>query len=491
MKSRGLSVAGSTADDRARDGTDAGIPEPTGAILTSLAGAAELDQASVDAALAPEMIARTATILWVCLLAAFPFTALDVIAGRGGSAAFYVKCLGIISIFATLQILRSAWAVRHARGVAIAVVTVAYLQVALSGAVSPSHEYETTAVLFVGAALTTAVLLPWGLWPQMATVLVGMASLGAVALHAEGNFHALPADPSAAVLLGFALSVVGAHEVQRYRLALMRELAARRRAEGEARALNVELEQRVADRTGQLQAANEQLRALSARLQSVREEERTRLAREIHDVLGQALTGLKLNLDQLPKRIGNVNKSDDRLLQQSLTDMSELTGALIQSVRGIATELRPAALDDLGLPAAIELHATEFEQRSGVRCRVRCDPDTALIDRARATALFRIAQEALANVARHASARSAGVTLRAEGDAVLLEVRDDGVGIADDALRNPHSLGLLGMRERARLLGGGVEVWGVPLRGTTVRVRLPRHESEPARATLRPPANGA
>jgi signal transduction histidine kinase len=485
MKGRGLSLPGAAAEASARGSADATTVAPTGSVLDrDIPGVADLDQAAAEAALAPEMIARTRTILWVCLVTALPFTGLDIVAGRAGSAPFFVKCAGIASIIVTLQILRAAWVVGHARSVAIAVVTVAYFQVALSGIVSPSHEYETTAVLFVGAALTTAVLLPWGLWPQLATVLVGMTSLGAAVVHVDGDFHALPAEPIAAVLIGFVLSVVGAQEIQRYRLALTRELVARRRAEAETRALNVELERRVAERTGQLQAANEQLRALSARLQSVREEERTRLAREIHDVLGQALTGLKLNLDQLPKRIGSAESPDDHTLQQSLNDMSELAGALIQSVRGIATELRPAALDDLGLPAAIELHAGEFEQRSGVRCRVRCDPDTALLDRTRATALFRIAQEALANVARHASARSAGVTLRSEGDVVLLEIRDDGVGIADEALRNPQSLGLLGIQERARLLGGRVEVWGVPLRGTTIRVHLPRYESEQARRSV-------
>src|SRR5262249_20566542 len=134
---------------------------------------------------------------------------------------------------------------------------------------------------------------------------------------------------------------------------------------------------------------------------------------------------------------------------------------------------RPAALDDLGLPAAIEWQAREFEHHCGVRCIVSCAPETPPLTDLGTTSLFRIVQEALTNVARHAAAQSAWITLRPDADAVLLEVKDDGCGISDDALHAPGSLGLLGIRERARLLGGSVDIRGVPQLGTTLRVRLP------------------
>jgi signal transduction histidine kinase len=449
------------------------VQPASGIFEIDLADSSLADMGHASAALAASLIARTRTILWLSLLTGLSFTALEVLAVPPRIAApFFVKCVGISSITAALMLVRGAWAVRHARLLAIVVITAAYLLTALSGIVSPSREYETTAVLFVTGALTTAVLLPWGLWPQLATVLVGAASLGVAVLHADGDFHQLSSDPPAAVVIGFVLSVVAAYEIQRYRVGVIRELTARRRAEEEVRALNTELERRVIERTTQL-------RALSARLQSVREEERTCLAREIHDELGQELTALKLHLDFLPKRIDGVHTPAGReSLQQNMTDMSALAGTLIDSVRRIATELRPAALDDLGLRAAIAWHAHEFERHFGVRCVVACEPDTLALDPLRATALFRIVQEALTNVARHAAAQAASITLRSNADAVLLEVKDDGRGITDHALRGTNSLGLLGIRERAQLLGGTVDIWGVPGRGTTVRVRLPWQESD-------------
>jgi signal transduction histidine kinase len=444
----------------------------SGIFEIGLASSSLADVGNASAALAASLIGRTRTILWLSLLTGLSFTALEVLAVPPRIAApFFVKCVGISLISAALMLVRGAWAVRHARLLAIVVITAAYLLTALSGIVSPSREYETTAVLFVTGALTTAVLLPWGLWPQLATVLVGAASLYVAVLHADGDFHLLSTDPPAAVVIGFVLSLGAAYEIQRYRVGVIRELTARRRAEEEVRALNAELEKRVIERTTQL-------RALSARLLSVREEERTCLAREIHDELGQELTALKLHLDFLPTRVAGVQTPGQESLQQNMTDMSALAGTLIDSVRRIATELRPAALDDLGLPATIEWHAHEFEHRFGVRCIVACEPDTVILDPSRATALFRIVQEALTNVARHAAAQAVAITLRSNADAVLLEVKDDGRGITDHALRDTNSLGLLGIRERAQLLGGTVDIWGVPGRGTTVRVRLPGQESD-------------
>ncbi len=212
-----------------------------------------------------------------------------------------------------------------------------------------------------------------------------------------------------------------------------------------------------------------QLRALAARLESVREEERTRAAREIHDELGQALTAIKLEytalLRDLPAGDGPVN-------QRSQTILTLLDKAF-QSVRRIATELRPGILDDLGLAAAVEWVTEEFQARTGTKVQVSLPDADIAMDREHATALFRILQETLTNVARHANATRVDVRLAKEKGNLLLEVRDNGKGISDEQLSGGKSLGLLGMRERASLLGGEITISGIPGKGTTVSVRIP------------------
>jgi signal transduction histidine kinase len=234
------------------------------------------------------------------------------------------------------------------------------------------------------------------------------------------------------------------------------------------------------------QDAAERLRALSLRLESVREQERRRLAREIHDQLGQALTGLKLDLAWLGGKLAK----DYEAFQTKAQAMSEVVSQTIQTVRRISTELRPPILDDLGLPAAIEWQAHEFEARAGVSCRVDISPGLDL-DEPRATAVFRIFQEILTNVARHANASAVEVVLRKsetyqggqggpvgeESDHVVLKVRDNGRGIDDREIHDPRSMGLSGMRERATMLGGRVSVRGIPGEGTTVTVHIPMEKS--------------
>jgi len=212
-----------------------------------------------------------------------------------------------------------------------------------------------------------------------------------------------------------------------------------------------------------------QLRALAARLESVREEERTRAAREIHDELGQALTAIRLEymalLRDLPAGQGPASQRSQTIL--TLLDQA------FQSVRRIATELRPGILDDLGLAAAVEWVTEEFRARTGMKVQVSLPDADIAIDRERATALFRILQETLTNVARHANATWVYVRLTKENGDLLLEVRDNGKGISEEQLSTGKSLGLLGMRERAALLGGEITISGVPGRGTTVSVRIP------------------
>jgi len=217
-----------------------------------------------------------------------------------------------------------------------------------------------------------------------------------------------------------------------------------------------------------LQRSFEQLRALAARLQSVREEERTRVAREIHDELGQALTAIKLDLTALLRDL----PSDQEPAVRHGQSILKLLDETIQSVRRIATDLRPGVLDDLGLVAAVEWAAEEFQARTGIKCRVSLPESDIAMDPEHATALFRIFQETLTNVARHANATQVNIRLVQNGD-LSLEVRDDGKGIREGQLSAGQSLGILGMRERALLLGGELTISGGPGKGTIVKVRIP------------------
>jgi PAS domain S-box-containing protein len=210
----------------------------------------------------------------------------------------------------------------------------------------------------------------------------------------------------------------------------------------------------------------DQLRALSARVESVREDERTGIAREIHDVLGQALTALKMDLAFVSKR-----SSGDVL--EKVEAMSQATDEIIHQVRRISAELRPGVLDDLGLLAAIEWQAQEFEERTGVLCVLESDLGDRRLPRDVATALFRIFQESLTNVARHAHATRVDIRLHVTGTSLRLAVHDDGEGITPAALADPRSLGLLGIRERARRLGGRASVAAGGRGGTSVLVEVP------------------
>jgi len=224
----------------------------------------------------------------------------------------------------------------------------------------------------------------------------------------------------------------------------------------------------------QLRDSREQLRALAAYLQSVREEERTHIAREVHDELGQTLTALKMDLAWLDKRIAEISDSGD--LEQFEAKIRELPGrvdAIIATVRKIATELRPPVLDDLGLEAAIEWQIQEFEKRTGIKCRYTGNSKHMDLGPDRATAVFRIFQETLTNIVRHAEATQVNIHLREEGDKLVLEVQDNGRGMTGRELSGSRSLGLLGMRERATMLDGEVNIIGRQGKGTTVGVRIP------------------
>jgi two-component system, NarL family, sensor histidine kinase UhpB len=232
-------------------------------------------------------------------------------------------------------------------------------------------------------------------------------------------------------------------------------------------------EQRQAEQA--LQNSRRQLRGLSARLQTVREEERAKVAREIHDELGQVLTALKINLDWLERKLG-VRDNDPSLnpLLDRVVESAEIADSAISSVQKIASELRPSSLDNLGLAAALEHEAQRFQQRTGIACLVKLPADGLALPTEVATAVFRIFQEALTNVARHAQATEVRAALESEADQVVLQVEDNGRGISPEALVHKKSLGLLGMRERAAVLDGEVVIAPLQPSGTRVTLRLPR-----------------
>jgi signal transduction histidine kinase len=220
----------------------------------------------------------------------------------------------------------------------------------------------------------------------------------------------------------------------------------------------------------QLRESHAQLRALSVHLQYVREQERMRIAREVHDELGQSLTGLKLQLTWMAGRLPKDLKS----LHKKIHAMADSIDGTIHSIRRIATELRPGLLDTAGLPAALEWQAIEFQKQTGIECCVGVAMRGSTLNQDLNTAFFRIFQETLTNIIRHANATKVEVRLFEAAQHFILEVKDNGRGISESEIQNTKSIGLVGMRERAALLGGEVRWRGHPGKGTTVSVRIPR-----------------
>ncbi|HEX3989485.1 MAG TPA: histidine kinase [Verrucomicrobiae bacterium] len=235
----------------------------------------------------------------------------------------------------------------------------------------------------------------------------------------------------------------------------------------------------------QLRESHQQLRALSVYLQHVREEERTRIAREVHDELGQALTGCKLDVSWIAHRLSRNQKE----LLQKAESLSANIDSTIQTVRRISTELRPGILDYLGLAAALEWQAQEFQSRTGIRCHVTTQLRGPPLDPELTTTFFRIFQETLTNVIRHAEATDVDVELKEEAARIILEVKDNGRGISRDEISNPRSMGLLGMRERAALLGGNFRIQRLrDGKGTSACVAIPRRPRN-RRAKVNNPLN--
>jgi PAS domain S-box-containing protein len=227
----------------------------------------------------------------------------------------------------------------------------------------------------------------------------------------------------------------------------------------------------ITDEKQRLRESEEQLRQLAARVQTAREEERANLARELHDELGQTLTAIKLELARSTTALRN-----DRVDLETVDRVQSLIGLVdisISSVKRIAARLRPATLDHLGLAAALRWEASAFRASTGIRCYLRAARETTALTADQQTVIFRIFQEALTNVVRHARASAVHVSLAERNGTFELRIRDNGRGITDTDMTHPGSLGLLGMRERAAIIGGAFTISGRPAKGTAITVRVP------------------
>jgi len=250
----------------------------------------------------------------------------------------------------------------------------------------------------------------------------------------------------------------------------LEELVEGRTAELET--ANVQLLEEITERKRaeeDLKQSHERLRDLASHLQSIREEEGRRIAREIHDELGQALTALKMDIHWINYRLPR----DQPLLLEKTKTMSKLVDITIQSVRRISSDLRPGLLDDFGLSAAIEWQVNEFSNRTGIQCGMVSDPEDIVLDQVCSIALFRIFQEALTNIARHANATEVEVILKEMAGKVELRVHDNGKGITEKQVSDARSFGLIGMRERVYYLGGDLIISGTLNKGTTVKASIP------------------
>jgi signal transduction histidine kinase len=237
-----------------------------------------------------------------------------------------------------------------------------------------------------------------------------------------------------------------------------------------------EMSARVAERDASLRNSREQLRLLSLRLLAVQEEERLRIAREVHDELGQALTAMKIDLQQVGRH--------HVALEEPLAAIARSIDEIIDLVRQIARNLRPAILDELGIKASLEQQLRRLRESTGIRTTLRI-PEEPELDRLTGATLYRIVQETLSNVARHAQASEVTVSLVVERGAAVLEVKDDGCGIAREAIESRQSLGLIGMRERTELLGGQVALRGRVGEGTVLTVTLPLERDDAGASFMR------
>jgi signal transduction histidine kinase len=311
-----------------------------------------------------------------------------------------------------------------------------------------------------------------------------MPGLTRASLHPDDHelFHRMVSDPAgspAAVVLRWIHPDGHVVSAEHRRVPVYDSLGRLIAVEGIARDITsvLESQQRLRD-------SETQMRQLAARVQTAREEERARVARELHDEVGQTLTALKLEIGRVQAEL-----SADRMTptlvdrMQSLIGLSDIGLAI---VKRIATNLRPPTLDHLGLAEAIHWEALTFKARTGIRCHLRANKRRSALAAEQRTALFRIFQEALTNIVRHAQASAVNVSLTERVQQVELRISDNGRGISDEQAANPRALGLIGMRERAALVGGEFRIVGRGGKGTVVTVLLPVDAPKPRPRARRP-----
>jgi signal transduction histidine kinase len=246
-----------------------------------------------------------------------------------------------------------------------------------------------------------------------------------------------------------------------------------KKSKEELQAFSEELEARVAERTRALGEANARLSRASASLELARDEEGSRISREIHDQLGSALTGLRWDLDELQRSVSKISDpATVTALREKLSTMQRVTDSTIHTVRRIASEVRPSILNDLGLIDAIEWLGSDFQRRTGIECQVVLSAESSRLSAEQSTAVFRILQEALTNILRHASATRASISMKQADGNLVLNVRDNGKGISESNSTS-GSLGIWSMQERARLAGGAFSIVSVEGKGTDVTVQIP------------------
>ncbi|WP_051189473.1 PAS domain-containing sensor histidine kinase [Daejeonella oryzae] len=214
---------------------------------------------------------------------------------------------------------------------------------------------------------------------------------------------------------------------------------------------------------------NEQLRSLSAHLLKIREEERSRISREIHDELGQLLTGMKMDVSWINKRL----KSEDSAIQNKIVSLLDLIDMTISSVRRISSDLRPGILDDFGLSEALEWQAIEFQKRSGINCHLDLRVDLPLIDKNLSITLFRIFQESLTNITKHSQAQNVWLQIKTIDNFINFRIEDDGIGMDISTIKTKYTLGLIGMQERINMVNGEFSVTSSPGNGTVITVNVP------------------
>ena len=226
----------------------------------------------------------------------------------------------------------------------------------------------------------------------------------------------------------------------------------------------------------ELSHSREELRNLSEHLQRIREEERNRIAREVHDRVGQFLTGLKMNVISQSQ---NPPQDTAGRLEQSKVMLEQIDDA-IHNVQEICSELRPTMLNHFGLGATIQWYLEELAKQTGIRCKANMEPELPPLDKDLDILVFRIVQEVMTNVLRHARATKAAVKLKCEGGNLVLKIKDNGRGILKEEVTNPKSFGIIGIRERVRFQGGHSKFEGIPNKGTTVTILFPLNRTQRA-----------